>query len=204
LPARRAGATPARPCAEASLSRPSHCFPPAAASITERMASSNLSPRGALFIGLASAIVGVLPILTGLGVFVPDKVEPGTPAWVLVCAGLMFVVAGVTIIVNYAFAGGVGPDGDFRTGTRLAVRAASLLLGLVILALMIAVMGWIAFGSGPRRFSSTFALPFLTRRWASSETSGRMMFGAATVVMVMLFVGCGAVGFARLWHARNR
>jgi hypothetical protein len=64
------------------------------------MGPSQLSPRGAMFMGLACAIVGVLPIFTGLGVFLPGKVEPGTPTWMPVCAGLLFVVTGVTINVN--------------------------------------------------------------------------------------------------------
>jgi hypothetical protein len=78
------------------------------------------------------------------------------------------------------------------------------MLGLMILALMIAMMGWIAFGPGPRRFSSTLALPFLARRWAISDTSGRMMVGASTALVAMIFAWCGAVGMARLWRARNR
>jgi hypothetical protein len=113
----------------------------------------------------------------------------------------MFGVAGLVIILDYGVAGGVGPDGDFKPGTPFAIRAANLVLGMTILGLLVAVFGWVSFGSGPRRFSSTLWLPFMTRQWASSELSGRIVFGAGTLLMVVMFVGCTYVGIERLLRA---
>jgi hypothetical protein len=116
----------------------------------------------------------------------------------------MFGVAGLVIILDYGVAGGVGPDGDFKPGTPFAIRVANLVLGMTILGLLVAVFGWVSFGSGPRRFSSTLWLPFMTRQWASSELSGRIVFGAGTLLMVVMFVGCTYVGIERLLRARNQ
>jgi hypothetical protein len=154
--------------------------------------------------GLLFVACGVPPILIGLGVLTPSNLDPTTPSWVAVCAGLMFAVAGLLIILDFAIGHGIGPDGDFQPGTPFAVRLANFLLGMTIVGLMISVFGWVSFGSGPRRFTSTLWLPFMTRHWVSGELSGRIVFGAATVLMVVMFVACTAVGIERLRRARNQ
>lgn len=168
------------------------------------MGSSQLSPGGAVLVGLAFMACGAPPVLIGLGILAPAGLDPATPPWVAICAGLMFVVAGLVIVLDYAVAGGVGPDGDVKPGTPFAIRVANLLLGMTILGLLIAVFGWVSFGSGPRRFSSTLWLPFMTRRWASGDLPGRILFGAGTVLMVVMFICCTFVGIERLFRARNQ
>jgi len=167
------------------------------------MGTSQLSPRGAVLMGLLFVACGIPPILIGLGVLTPSNLDPATPPWVGVCAGLMFSVAGVLIIVDFALGSRIGPDGDFEPGTPFAIRLANLLLGMTILGLMTAVFGWVSFGSGPRRFTSTLWLPFMTRSWVSGELSGRIVFGAATLLMAFMFVACTIVGIERLRRARN-
>jgi hypothetical protein len=152
---------------------------------------------GLLFVGC-----GMPPILIALGVLTPSSAEAGTPPWVGICAGLLFVIAGLVIILDYAIAGGVGPDGEFQPGTPFVIRVANFFLGMTIVGLMIAVFGWVAFGSGPRRFSTTMSVPFMASHWASGEMSGRIAFGGATVLMVIMFVCCTVVGVERLWRAR--
>lgn len=151
--------------------------------------------------GLVFMACGVPPILIGLGTITPAPSDAPTPAWVAICAGLMFVSAGLAIIVDYAVAGGVGPDGDLVPGTPFAVRVANFVLGMTIIAMMAAVFGWVAFGRGPRRFSSTVSLPFLSGRWASGELTGRIAFGAGTVLIVLMFVAGTVVGIRRLTRA---
>jgi len=167
------------------------------------MGSSQLSPRGALFMGFLFIVCGVPAILIGSGVLSPSNADPTTPGWVTVCVGLLFVVAGLTVILDYDVAGGVGPDGDFRPDTPFAIRAANLGLGMTIIGLMTAVFGLVAFGSGTRRFSSAMSLPFVTRQWVSSEMSGRVAFGAATVLMALMFICCTVLGIERLWRAHK-
>jgi hypothetical protein len=158
-----------------------------------------LSRGGAVAMGIVFIAAGVMPILIGLGVVHPDGNT--TPVWVAFAAGLLFVCAGLAIVVDYAIAGGVGPDGDLVAGTPFAIRVANFVLGLAIIGLMTAVFGWVAFGSGPRQFSTTIVLPFWYSHGESSELSGRIAFGLATILMVMMFVACGIIGVRRLAQA---
>jgi len=158
--------------------------------------SSQLSPRGALMMGLLFIAFGMFPILTGLGILTPTDAGSPVPTWVPVAAGLAFIVGGATIIVDFAVIGGVGPDGDLRPGTPMSLRIVSLLLALTIVGLMTAISGWVAFGSGPRHFTSTLSFPFATKRWQSGELSGRAMFGVGTALGVVVLVA-GGIGSVR-------
>lgn len=125
------------------------------------------------------------------------------PAWLPIAAGLVFVCGGFAVILDYGIAGGIGPDGDFVPGTPQSVRVANLIVGLTIVGLMIALFGWIAFGPGPRRFSTTIAIPFAGARWQSGELTGRIAFGFATLLMAAAFVGCGVTGVRRLFRTHR-
>ena len=120
------------------------------------------------------------------------------PAWVPACAGLAFVAAGLVVIVDFGMAR-VGPDGQLEPGTPLPIQLASLLLALTIVGLLAAIAGWVAFGPGPRAFTTTFSLPFVATRSRGGETSGRIAFGISTVILVIVFVASGGVGPHRLW-----
>jgi hypothetical protein len=156
-----------------------------------------LSRGGAVAMGLVFMAAGVMPLLIAFGVVHPVR-DPTTPMWVVFAAGLMFVCAGLAIIVDYAVAGGVGPDGDLVEGTPFAIRVANFVFGLAIVGLMTSVFGWVAFGSGPRAFSTTIVLPFWYSNGESSELSGRIAFGVATVLMAAMFVALGVIGVRRL------
>jgi hypothetical protein len=153
--------------------------------------------------GLVFVACGVMPILIGLGIVSPQSTDPQTPGWVPICAGLAFVAGGLAIIVDYAIAGGVGPDGDLVPGTPFAIRVANFVLGMTIVGCLLAVFGWVGFGSGPRRFSSTISLPFLGARGQSGELTGRIAFGGGAVLIGLMFVACGIVGVKRLARARR-
>ncbi len=159
--------------------------------------ANQLSPRGSVVMGMFFIACGLLPILMVLGVITPASAAP-VPRWVPICAGLTFVAAGLTVMVDFGLAS-VGADGQLAPDTPLPVQLASLLLALSIVALMAAVTGWIAFGSGPRAFTSTLSLPFFTKRYQSGQLSGRIMFGISTVLLVLMFCASGAIGLRRLW-----
>jgi hypothetical protein len=164
--------------------------------------TSQLSPRGAIVVGLLFIVVGVIPILIGVGVLTPTNVPDPAPPWVIVAAGLLFVAAGFAVILDFGIAGGIGPDGDFAPDTPVAIRTANLALGLTIVGLLGAVAGWVAFGAGPRQFTTTLSLPFLgPHRSRGGELSGRIAFGAMAVVLAILFVASGVVGVRRLLAA---
>ena len=159
-----------------------------------------LSPRAAIIVGVLCTACGIVPILGGLGL-IPIQLTEGTPAWVAVCAGLAFVLAGAALIVGYAVAGSVGPDGDLPPGTPFGVRLVQYVLGLGISGLLTAIAGWVAFGSGPRRFSGTLVLPFVFRRWSDGELNGRIAFGIGAVLMLAFFVVMGIVGARRILNS---
>lgn len=157
--------------------------------------------------GALCALCGLPPVLIATGVWVPPQAASpdNAPSWVIMCAGLAFITAGVAIVLDYGIAGvTMKPDGDFADGTPMWIRVGNLVLGGVIVAAMTAMFGWVAFGSGPRHFSSSLYLPFLpaplVRR--TSELSGRIAFGGATVLMGIMFVACTSVGIQRLRRVR--
>ncbi|HEV3215329.1 MAG TPA: hypothetical protein VGZ27_06380 [Vicinamibacterales bacterium] len=164
--------------------------------------SSQLSPRSAILFGLAFMAAGVVPILAALGML-PVPLTRGTPAWIGVCAGLVFVLGGAAIINGYAIAGGAGPDGDLPPGTPFGVRLAQYLLGLGICGLFTAIAGWIAFGKGERHFSTTVNLPFLTRHGVGNEWMGRAAFGLGAILVAAFTVFLAVVSVRRLRRARS-
>ena len=153
---------------------------------------------GAVFIAS-----GVFPILVGAGII--PRGDADAPAWVIGAAGATFVSAGLAVVLDYAIAGGVGPDNDLLPGTRTSVRVANLILGLTIVGLMTAIAGWIAFGRGPRHFTTTLIVPFLpvSQKWASGEWPGRIAFGTASVLMAAMFVACALSGVRRIAQSRR-
>lgn len=159
--------------------------------------TSQLSPRGSVLTGIFFIGCGLAPILMAIGV-IPVTAAAPVPRWVPICGGLVFVAAGLVVIVDFGI-GRVGPDGQLAPETPLAVQAASLFFTLAIVGLMAAVAGWISFGSGPRDFTSTISLPFLARRGIGGETSGRIAFGFSTVLLIVVFVAAGNAGVRRLW-----
>jgi hypothetical protein len=164
------------------------------------MADRNqLSRRGAFAMAAVFIASGVVPILVGLGVMRPSGDLP--PAWVAVAAGLVFMCGGLAVAVDYGIAHGIGPDGDFPPDTPFAIRLANFLLGSAIVGLLTGIFGWVAFGPGPRTFSSTLSLPFLPLHRQSGEMSGRIAFGAATLLLAPMFVACGVSGVRRLMRA---
>ncbi len=166
------------------------------------MANGQLTRRGAFGVGGLFIASGLWPISIGAGLV--HVSEPPQAAWVAVAAGLIFLFAGLAVILDYAIAGGTGPDGDLVSGTPFAIRAMNLALGLGILGLMAAVFGWVAFGPGPRQFSTTVATPFLTYYPRSGELTGRIAFGFGAILLAAMFVACGVAGLRQLRQAAGR
>jgi hypothetical protein len=164
--------------------------------------SSQLSPRSAIAFGLLFMAAGVPPILAALDML-PLPLTRGTPAWVGVAAGLLFMLGGAAIINGYAIAGGAGPDGDLPPGTSFGVRLVQYLLGLTICGLFTAIAGWIAFGKGERHFSMSIGLPFLTRHGFASEWMGRAAFGLGAILVAAFTVVLTVVSVRRLNRARS-
>ena len=90
-------------------------------------------------IGVFFGAIGTLVTLLALGTFGDRHLTDGTPPWVGVAVGAMFVLAGLAIIVGYSVAGGATDDGDLPPGTPRAVRVIQSVLGLGITTLLASV-----------------------------------------------------------------
>ena len=129
--------------------------------------------------GVGVGIVGTIVTLLARGTFGPGHLSDGTPEWVGIAAGAMFVLAGLAIIVGYGVAGGVTSDGDLLPGTPRAVRILQTALGLPIIALLASIASWVAIGSGSRHFRGSG----LFIGSAVNEMLGRAVFGVGAVLI---------------------
>jgi len=155
-----------------------------------------LTPHSAVLFGIACAAASVLPILGGLGV-IDMKLTPGTPRWVGVGAGGVFLLAGMMLIVDGA-TGAIGTDGQLSTDAPRWLHVFQSLMGLGIVATMGAIASWIAFGPGERHFSTTISLPFGWWRPANDQTMGRWAFGIAATLIWCIIAGVIVANVRRL------
>src|ERR1700687_5983948 len=102
------------------------------------MPGQQLSPRGAVLMGLLFIVVGSVPIVIGSGLMAGTQIG-STPAWVVLSAGAIFILGRLAVIVGFAVAGGAGPNGDLPVGTPFVVRLAQYLLGFGIVGLLTAI-----------------------------------------------------------------
>jgi len=154
---------------------------------------AQLSPRAAVALGLVCVALGLLIVLLSVGAGAALE----APRWVGVAAGLAFVLAGAAVITGFAVAGGAAADGDLPPGTPFGIRLTQYVLGLGIVGLMAAIVTWIAFGPGPRRFTGT-GLAVLGLRAEIGEAAGRAVFGLGAVLIYVFFVVLAVVSAGRL------
>ena len=109
-----------------------------------------------LFVGIAAIAMGAMVILAVTGVL-PGKAAQA-PVWVVVCAGLVFVLAGGALVLRW-FAGGETHDGELPQGSPVWLRVIYYLVGLICIGSLATVGTWVAFGPGMRAFS--MSMPFL-------------------------------------------
>jgi hypothetical protein len=154
---------------------------------------ASLSPRAAVVLGAICVAAGLLIVLVAADVIPTDPARFRAPRWVVSAAGLMFVVAGVTLA---AFSAPGAPEGAGETTWR------SMLLGGTIVGLMAAILNWIAFGPGERRFGGTVAVPFVAVSGPAPEWSGRAVFGIGAVLVDLFLVWMIARGLRALLGRR--
>jgi hypothetical protein len=105
--------------------------------------------------------------------FRPAPADPGAvPGWVVGCFGGLFATSGLLMLCLR----------DPASLQSLHVK----LLAAIFFSMFATVFGWVGFGSGPRSFSMTVAIGNVATHGTSSETGGRIAFGAfATLVGVL-------------------
>ena len=139
-----------------------------------------ISPRGAILLGLLVAAVGIAIIAAAA--WAPQK-DVHAPRWVAASAGGAFMLFGSWTAVVYAL--GYDPKRSAETLPPPLVQLAFFVPGIALLALP---FHWVAFAPGPRAFSGSFSLPFLSISRRAGELSGRIAFGAGAVLMDLMIV----------------
>ncbi len=153
-----------------------------------------MSKTAAILLGAVVALTGVAII--GVALFAkPEGFH--APRWVVACAGAAFLFFGSWTAALYA--SGYDPKRSEETLPSARVQLLVLVPGMLFFA---APFHWIAFGPGPREFSSTFSIPFLAVRQASSGLFGRVLFGIGSLFIDAILVAA-VVRVARTGRTRR-
>jgi hypothetical protein len=139
--------------------------------------------------GLLTSAMGLLPILTALGIITTDQ-KPGAdsaPAWVGVACGLVFVMGGAAVIMQTLINGGSSPSGDLPATTPRWLRAIYALMVLTIVGGLGSLFSWIAFGAGDRQCtgSGTFVGAFNA---GDTVCRGVFGFGAMLIWVALIWI----------------
>ena len=154
-----------------------------------------LSRKASILVGVACAVMGTAIVL--VSVFADSKGFQA-PRWVVASAGGAFVFFGGWTAALYAM--GYDPQRSEQTLPSPAVQLAVLIPGLALLA---APFHWVAFGQGPRQFSTSFGLPFLAVHRTSGSAGGRIAFGIAAILMDAVLVASAARLVRQMRRART-
>jgi hypothetical protein len=149
------------------------------------------SPADLIGIGIAFAAAGLYFILVGLGALPPPSATNGPP-FVIVCAGLAFLLAG-GICVLRARAGMNDRQSEMPESAPRWMQVCYRAAGIAVAGALATIGTWIAIGSGPRAF--TMSGPFFEMRTAG-EAIGRSVFGLGAVI-VWIYVIALTVGTVR-------
>ena len=123
----------------------------------------SLSWRAKLAYGVGCIALGCYPIALGLGFFPVEEARLNAPPWVVVAAGLAFVIAGFMILLA----------AHSRVNDLLAA----------VLLLLFSVMGiWVSIFSPSEGFSG--GLPFLSREL--NIMLGRGLFGLGSLISIAM------------------
>jgi hypothetical protein len=157
------------------------------------------SRRTTIGVGAIAAAIGFFIVLVGLGVLPPPG-KANAPMWVVMLAGLCFLLAGMGVLIPAAVTGKVRSDGELPEGAPYWLRLFQYLLVLAIFAALAAIGSFVAFGPGTRSFSVSVSLVSTS---GGSEIFGRVAFGIGAIITWLCLI-LVAVGGWRKLVSRNR
>jgi hypothetical protein len=135
----------------------------------------------------SAIVIGTIVALTGVAIVsaaIWGSAEKfHAPRWVVGACGGAFLLFGGWTAAVYAL--GYDPQRPEKTLPSPGVQLMAFVPGMLLFA---APFHWIAFGPGPRQFSTTLSIPFLSTRTGSSGLSGRIAFGLGAVVIDAILV----------------
>jgi hypothetical protein len=124
-------------------------------------------------------LVGGFVFLIGMDVIKVDESSINSPRWVIMAAGLVFVLSGFMVMVQ-GLKSGFGDAPIYKWIYNILVIAFLLVFALPV--------HWVAFGSGEREFSSSVALPFFSVSTSGGELGGRVAFGCGAVLVDIILI----------------
>jgi len=127
-----------------------------------------------LFIGL-----GMPFVLMWAGIITPDPSKLKAPLWVVGCAGMAFVLAGLTFALNAPYAT-IRRNGSLPETSPRSLRIARDATALGIVVLLALVASWAALGTGEIR--TTISAGGATSQRSGDSTIGRIVFGAGAAL----------------------
>jgi uncharacterized membrane protein YcjF (UPF0283 family) len=117
--------------------------------------------------GMAAICVlaGAAIVALAIGVIPSDEAKFRAPQWVVGCAGGVFMLAGIMIMLPPTI-----------------VRVQNF-LGAVLMSMFASIFCWVGFGPGPRTFSGSASIGGFATNTAPDASTGRIVFGAAGVLI---------------------
>jgi hypothetical protein len=161
------------------------------------MSTDREPPTRNFVCGLFAADMGLLLLLTGMGI-IPMKARAGdAPLWIAAVAGLAFMFAGTSIVFG-AFHG-VSATGELPQDAGWWSRLLYA-LGLVCCASLAMIGTWVSFGPGMRHFSGT-GMFFLSPE--GNNLVGRLVFGIGAVLTWIVVIAMGISGARKLFPRKE-
>jgi hypothetical protein len=154
------------------------------------------SPHDVIGVGAAFSAAGLYFMLGAAG-YVPMP-EAHSPAFIVFCAGLAFLFAGLTCIIR-ARAGMLNMASDVPASALRWTQVSYRMLAIGVAGAMATIGTWIAIGSGPRAFSLSAPLAEMQ---TTGEVLGRTVFGLGAVI-VWIFVIAFVIGTVRKMFDRR-
>lgn len=157
---------------------------------------SQASPHDVIGVGAAFSAAGLYFMLGAAG-YVPMP-EANSPAFIVFCAGLAFLFAGLTCMVR-ARAGMLNMASDVPASAPRWTQVSYRMLAIGVAGAMATIGTWIAIGSGPRAFSLSAPL---VEMHTTGEIIGRTVFGLGAVI-TWIYVIALTVGTVRKMFDRR-
>jgi hypothetical protein len=136
------------------------------------------SPHAALIIGLVFIAIGFPFVLMWAGLIAPDRAKLSAPLWVVGCAGLAFMMAGLAVAVNAA-SPAMKRDGSLPDTAPKALRILQDLASIGIVGMLALLASWAALAPGEIRSSRSVA--GVTQTASDQSTFGRVVFGLGAI-----------------------
>ncbi|MBN2556210.1 MAG: hypothetical protein JXA97_09770 [Anaerolineales bacterium] len=154
------------------------------------MRNENEGVAGPLIMALVAFSAGMFIVLMAIGVIAVSEESILVPRWILLLVGAAFTLAAFAITIDALI--GIWPG-----GRELLLVAKGVIVFLLMISFAVP-FHWIAFGSGERTFTSTVSGPVVSVSGDGSQLGGRIMFGAAAVMMDVVFIFLG-IRSLRAW-----